>query len=111
MIERILKLMEQRGVTASRLSAEAGLPSSAITEWKKGKAKPSLDALRKISDYFNVSIDYLVGNDKNVTALNVEKDEIIFNRNGEVVRKKFTKEQMEYLEKFIRSISNDESDL
>lgn len=62
MIERILQLMEQNGITASKLSAEAGLPASAITEWKKGKARPSIEALKKISEYFNVSIDYLVGN-------------------------------------------------
>ena len=61
MIERILSLMKNKGVTAQELTKSAGLNNSAITEWKKGKAKPSTEAIIKIADYFNVSTDYVLG--------------------------------------------------
>lgn len=61
MIERIKKLISDRGLVTSKFLQEVDLPSSAISEWSKGKAKPSLDALTKIADYFGVSVDYLLG--------------------------------------------------
>ena len=36
------------------------MPSSAITEWKKGKARPSTDAVIKLARYFGVTTDYLL---------------------------------------------------
>lgn len=65
MIEIILKLIEQSGVSNNKLLSDLKLPASAISEWKKGKAKPSVDALIKIADYFNVSVDYLLGRTDN----------------------------------------------
>lgn len=60
-IDRILNLMTEHGVKASKLTTETGLNHSAITEWKKGKSSPSTDAIVKIASYFNVSTDYLLG--------------------------------------------------
>lgn len=41
----------------------------------------------------------------------IENDVIIYSRDGKTVKKKFTKEQMDYLHKFIDSISDDDCDL
>ena len=64
-IERIWLLIEQRGITAYRLAKDIGLPTSQFSHWKNGKAKPSLDAVILIADYFNVSVDYLSGRTDN----------------------------------------------
>lgn len=61
MVEIILDLIKKSGITNNKLLSDLNLPSSAITEWKKGKAKPSVDALMKIADYFDCSVDYLLG--------------------------------------------------
>lgn len=60
MISRIDKLIKESGINDKQLLKEAGLPSSALSEWRKGKAKPSLDAVTKIANHFDVSLDYLV---------------------------------------------------
>lgn len=60
MIAQILSLMERDNITANRLTKELHLPSSAITEWKKGKARPSTDAVIKLAQYFGVTTDYLL---------------------------------------------------
>lgn len=60
MIERILYLMKINGVNAKQLTTELEISSSSITEWKKGKAKPSTEAIIKLSNYFNVSCDYIL---------------------------------------------------
>ena len=58
-IERILDLIKKNNITARKLTEEAQLSSSAITEWKNGKANPSYGAIVKIAIYFNVNPDYL----------------------------------------------------
>ena len=64
-VKRILELMQMYGVSANRLEVEAPIAISSIQAWKNGKSKPSLDAISKIADYFNVSVDYLLGKTAN----------------------------------------------
>ncbi len=58
--KRILELMEQRGDTAYSLEKNIELPISTVAAWKKGKFKPSADAITKVAQYYNVSTDYLL---------------------------------------------------
>ncbi len=60
-LERIQKLLSQNNISVYKLSKEIGLNKTFLTNWTSGKAKPSADALYKIADYFNVSVDYLLG--------------------------------------------------
>lgn len=62
--EKILKLMKNANITAAQITKELQLNHSTIDNWKSGKAKPSADALAKFADYFDVSVDYLLGRDK-----------------------------------------------
>lgn len=60
LLDRVRKLMSESEITAKQLTSELGLSNSSFTDWGKGKGSPSLDAVVKISDYFHVSIDFLV---------------------------------------------------
>ena len=60
-VQRIFQLMEQRHVSAYRVSQETGISQTRISGWKTGKSNPKQDALEQLADYFGVSIDYLVG--------------------------------------------------
>lgn len=66
--EKILKFMKETDTNAATLTKELGLNHSAIDNWKTGKAKPSADALSKLADYFDVSVDYLLGRTENPKA-------------------------------------------
>ena len=59
--ERLRKLREREGKSRIVLSQLCGLPDSSIRRYERGEAKPTMDSLVAIADYFNVSIDYLVG--------------------------------------------------
>jgi len=61
MIERILELMERDSINAAELSKIAGVGTSTISAWKKGLQKPSVDAVNKLSDYFGVTTDFILG--------------------------------------------------
>ena len=60
-IDRIHVILKERGITANKLTREAGLNSSAMTQWKQGKSQPGVDAIVRIARYLKVSSDYLLG--------------------------------------------------
>ena len=60
-VQRIFQLMEQRHVSAYRVSQETGISQARISGWKTGKNNPKQDALEQLADYFGVSVDYLLG--------------------------------------------------
>lgn len=60
LLERIYDLLDKHEIKPTQIANELGLSNSAFSDWKKGKGKPSLDAVVKFSEYFGVSMDYLV---------------------------------------------------
>lgn len=56
------KLLEMRGVTAYRFCKEMKVNSSTISTWKKNNSLVGPELAKKICDYFEVSLDYLMGN-------------------------------------------------
>lgn len=61
---RIVRLCSGRGIKPGRLCVEVGISKGNLTELKMGRTKTlSQKNLIKISQYFNVTVDYLLGND------------------------------------------------
>ena len=58
------KLMEREHITQEALAKGAGCSRQAISQYMDGSSAPNIDKLLKIADYFDVSIDYLMGRDK-----------------------------------------------
>ncbi|CAK7025046.1 MAG: hypothetical protein EUB_02297 [Eubacterium sp.] len=54
------KLLNEKGVTAYKVSKETGVTQSTLSDWKRGRSTPKTDNMKKIADYFGVSIDYLM---------------------------------------------------
>ena len=64
-VEKITKLFDESGKSANSILKELDFSPTAFSEWKRGKAKPTTDALKKLADYFDVSVDYLLGRTNN----------------------------------------------
>lgn len=64
MYELFEKLLNERGVTAYRVSKETGIGASTFTDWKNGRSDPKIDKLQKIADYFQVDVTYFTGKNK-----------------------------------------------
>ena len=54
------QLLQQHGVTAYKVSKETGVTQSTLSDWKRGRSTPKTDNMKKIADYFGVSVDYLM---------------------------------------------------
>ncbi len=61
---RIKKLRTDNGLTMERLANEFDVSRSTIAMWENNGTVPRDDVLIKLSNYFGVSIDYLLGNEK-----------------------------------------------
>lgn len=64
--ENFVGLCAEKGKTPTAVVLEIGLARSSVTNWKRGGC-PNNVAIRKIANYFNVSINYLLGTEGNVT--------------------------------------------
>lgn len=56
---RIINLCKQHDIKITTLLKELKIATGASTSWKRGTV-PNSDALIKISEYFNVSVDYIL---------------------------------------------------
>lgn len=75
--KRLKELMEEKNITFYKLSKETGITESAFSVWKKDKLKnPQKETVNKISKFFNVSPDYLIGktDERNILNVEIEKD-------------------------------------
>ena len=61
MKNRIRELREDRDLRQTDLAKATGIDQRTISNYETGKSNPDSYALIKLADYFNVSIDYLVG--------------------------------------------------
>lgn len=114
--DRFIELCDKKGVKPSRVAIEKGFNKGSITSWKKnaeiGKdVKPTTEILEKIADYFNISIDELLGNEKTLTDEDKEMQEYLdflkYRPEGKMlfsVAKGCTKEEIEQAVKIIDAL-------
>ena len=67
--KNIQKMRESREILQKDLAEEINLDRATVSSWERGKSYPTVETLIKISDYFNVSIDSLLGLTNNKKAL------------------------------------------
>lgn len=67
------KLRDEKGVRDADVARDTNIHPSTFTDWKKGKSSPKADKLRKIADYFGVSVDYIVGTEEKLSDSNVSR--------------------------------------
>lgn len=61
MKNRLKELRKSKHLTMRKLGEEIGLDFSAISYFENGKMSFSANSLTKLANFFNVSIDYLLG--------------------------------------------------
>ncbi len=59
--ERIRNLREDRDLKQKDLAAYLKIDQSTYSDYESGKINVPIDMLIKIADFYNVSLDYLVG--------------------------------------------------
>lgn len=63
-LNKITSLLKEQNKTQKSLTDFLGLSKNIFTDWKSGKCKSYNNYLPQIAEFFNVSIDYLVGRER-----------------------------------------------
>ncbi len=61
-------LLKMHKTTVYRVAKDTGISNSTLTDWKYGRSVPKADKLRKIAEYFDVSINYFFDSASTVAA-------------------------------------------
>lgn len=59
--DRLRKLRKSKGLSQYTLAEQLGLSRGQIGNYEQGSREPDYETLIKIADYFNVSVDYILG--------------------------------------------------
>lgn len=60
-LSRIKELRIERDLTLDEMSKQLGIGRATINNYEVGRSEPNISTLIKLAEYFDVSIDYLVG--------------------------------------------------
>lgn len=60
MYEIFAQLLQKYGVTPYKVSKDTGIAATTLSAWKNGISIPKNDKMKKIADYFGVTVDYLL---------------------------------------------------
>lgn len=53
-------IRKTKHLNQQKVALDLNISREALSYYENGKREPSLELLKKMSDYFNVSIDYLI---------------------------------------------------
>ena len=58
---RLKELRTEKGISQEEIGKLLNMSKMAISHWEKGNSEPSIEQLKFLASFFDVSIDYLVG--------------------------------------------------
>ncbi len=65
--DRFILICKEHGVSPSRAAIDAGLSKSTVTKWNTSPdSKPTGAAIQKLTNYFNISIAELLGEESDI---------------------------------------------
>lgn len=64
MLLNLAQLRKDKNLSQSDLAKIFSVNQNTISRWEKGERSPDPDQLKTIAQYFEVSVDYLIGNEE-----------------------------------------------
>ena len=110
-IEKLKSLMKERKITNKQICADVGIGINQIKYWEKNGNTPSGDVLKRLASYFGVTVSDLIEEKKPTQEGELLEDVIIYHRDGQTVKREFTKEQMDMLVKMIEALPEKPKDI
>ena len=70
----IKQLREEKSILQLDLAKHLGVSKTCISDWERERSQPSIEILMQIADYFECSIDYLVGRSNELDTVIIQND-------------------------------------
>ena len=104
--DKLQALREEKGWSKTYVSKMIGLSNmQTYANWEYGRTEPDFQMTSKLANLFNVSTDYLLGNDDHATTKDVDlkKDPVVLSYGGKPV----SKEDMDIIKAILERHQND----
>jgi transcriptional regulator with XRE-family HTH domain len=113
---RLKELRAERDISQRELAHALNVSIGAIGNWESRTRMPDAEKLQQIADFFDVSVDYLLGRSDVKKKFFVPENEnnnvvIVRGRNGSYEEKKLTDEQMKAVQAIIDQLPDAPDDL
>ena len=59
--ERLRELRYEKGMTQAAIAKLLSVSKMAVSHWERGNSEPSIEQLKVLANFFDVSVDYLTG--------------------------------------------------
>lgn len=85
--ERIKELAKKQGKSLNKVEEDLGYGKNVLYRLKN--SNPSTERLQEIADYFDVSVDYLLGREERETPkfVDLSEDDTVFSFDGKAISK------------------------
>jgi len=74
--KRLRKLRKENDLTQEELGKKLGYNKSNVSHLESGRNKPQLDVLLKLSEIFDITVDYLVGKTDHKNASRISSEDV-----------------------------------
>lgn len=105
---KLRALREKKGLLQKELANEIGISTSTIGMYEQGRREPDFETVKKLANYFGVSIDYLADNESKLFNDEELKEKEILKRS--LIKAGYMKENEdlsdEELQKLMKFIKN-----
>ena len=102
-LDNLKKLREAKNITQIKLSIDLGVSQELISRYELGTSFPQPNMLIKLAQYFNCSVDYLLG----ITDISIPVKYLTFNydnlKNADIINKynSLSDEDKKYFNRFL----------
>jgi repressor LexA len=84
-MNNILSLRKAAGVSQAELGKAIGVAQNTVSAWEKGSRQPDNECLRLLAEYFDVSVDEILGYNKtNIRPANLSNSVVTINVYGQI---------------------------
>lgn len=112
MYEVYQKLLDEKGLKNADVARATGISNMTLSDWKRGKSVPKSDKMRKIAEYLNVSVDYLMTGNEAQFIVEAAKNDALLTKMPSKIKEyalklaEMPKEQQEHIMSLIDMLSD-----
>lgn len=107
-MNRIQILRKENNLTQQDLAEKLGVSNKSISKYERGEREPDFNTLKKLSNIFNVSIDYILGvtdsprdSGKNADEVSDAIYSVLLEKGVIAPGEQLSKEKIEYVKKLL----------
>ena len=73
---RFFELRSEKGISQREIAKLFDISQATYNNWENGRTQPSIEQLIALAKFYDVSVDYLIGNSDDAGIINYDKPQL-----------------------------------